>query len=218
MGRTESLVRLFVLSAFFFSFGCSSSTRQPKPTTSAPATTPATNAPATNAPSTTSAPAVAEVATIEIRDFNYGAPLTVAVGTTVKVINLDSMPHTFTALDRNFDSGSLGEGEEFFHTFTEAGEFEFKCAFHSRMRGSIIVSATSAPATALATTPATNTLATASAPATTPATNAPATTSAPATTLAPNAPATTSAPSTAPTTTPTYGGGGYNYGGGGYNG
>jgi len=157
---------------------------------------------ATNAPATTSAPAVAEGATIEIRAFSYGAPLTVAVGTTVKVINLDSMPHTFTALDGNFDSGSLGEGEEFFHTFTEAGEFEFKCALHSKMRGSIIVSATSAPATALATTPGTTTPATASARATTPATNAP---------------ATTSAPSTAPTTTPTYGGGGYNYGGEGYN-
>lgn len=119
-------------------------------------TVPATTAPATSAaPAPTSALASDEGVTIEIRDFSYGAPLTVPVGTTVRVINRDSAPHTFTARDGSFNSGALGEGEEFFHTFTEAGEFEFECTLHLGMSGSITVTdepASSAPTTAPATT------------------------------------------------------------------
>lgn len=123
----------------------------------APATTPpATTAPATT-PDTTGEPAAADTATIEINNFSYGTPLTVPVGTTVRVINRDAAPHTFTAKDGSFNSGALGEGEEFLHTFTEAGEFEFECTFHLGMSGSITVTdeaATNAPTTEpAATTP-----------------------------------------------------------------
>lgn len=155
MSRRRGRLITIALGAMLLTTACGSEATAPA--TTAPATTTPATTPATNAPDTTSASAADEGVTIEIREFSYGAPLTVAVGTTVRVINRDSMPHTFTAMDGSFHSGALGEGEEFFHTFTEAGEFEFECTLHFGMRGSITVSdepASSAPTTAQATTTA----------------------------------------------------------------
>jgi len=47
--------------------------------------------------------------------------------------------HTWTAVDGEFNSGSLAEGESFDFTFDEAGEFDYFCSIHSEMQGSITV-------------------------------------------------------------------------------
>ncbi len=79
--------------------------------------------------------------TITIADFTFNGVTEVAVGTTVVVTNTDSAPHTWTAEDGTFDSGSLGEGETFEFTFDTAGEFAYFCNFHPSMTGSITVTA-----------------------------------------------------------------------------
>src|SRR5690606_33036629 len=53
--------------------------------------------------------------------------LTVSVGDTVSWTNRDAIPHTATASDGSFDSGTLG-ATPFTHTFTAAGTFEYVCA------------------------------------------------------------------------------------------
>lgn len=77
--------------------------------------------------------------TLTIEGFSFGPPLEVPVGTTVRVINTDSAPHTWTATDGSFDSGNLSAGDEFTHTFDEPGEYEYSCAFHPSMTGTITV-------------------------------------------------------------------------------
>lgn len=87
----------------------------------------------------TSDAAPADGATITIADFAFDGITEVAVGTTVVVTNTDSAPHTWTAVDGAFDSGSLGQGETFEFTFDTAGEFEYFCNFHPSMTGTITV-------------------------------------------------------------------------------
>jgi len=76
---------------------------------------------------------------ITIVDFAFSGPSTAAVGDTVTVTNEDSIGHTWTAVDGEFNSGSLAEGETFDFTFDEAGEFDFFCSVHPDMQGSITV-------------------------------------------------------------------------------
>jgi plastocyanin len=86
----------------------------------------------------TSAEAESE-ATITMVDFAFTGATAVGVGDTVTVTNDDSVAHTWTAADGDFDSGSLAEGESFEHTFDEAGEYDFFCSVHPDMTGSITV-------------------------------------------------------------------------------
>ncbi len=98
------------------------------------ATTPATDAAG-------GGDAAAGGAEIVISGFAFSEDLTVPVGTTVVVRNDDSAPHTFTADDGSFDSGSIDGGGTFEFTFTEAGTFAFHCNMHPAMTGTITVTA-----------------------------------------------------------------------------
>jgi plastocyanin len=47
--------------------------------------------------------------------------------------------HTVTANDLGFNSGALRIQSSFRHTFEEAGEYDYFCAIHASMRGTVIV-------------------------------------------------------------------------------
>lgn len=98
---------------------------------------PTTAAPTTAAGATTSVPGGGAV--IEIRDFSFGEPLTVPVGTTVTVVNRDGVTHTWTNPDGLWDSGNLTQGAEFAFTFEEPGTYRFVCTIHPTMEGEITV-------------------------------------------------------------------------------
>lgn len=78
-------------------------------------------------------------ATITIAGFSYSGAESVALGDTVQVSNEDSVGHTLTAVDGEFDSGSIAAGETFDLTFDEAGEFDYFCTVHPEMAGTITV-------------------------------------------------------------------------------
>lgn len=88
---------------------------------------------------TPSTEAGGEDITITIADFAFSGPETASVGDTITVTNEDAVGHTWTAVDGDFDSGSLGQGESFEFTFDEAGEFDYFCAVHPTMTGIITV-------------------------------------------------------------------------------
>lgn len=44
-----------------------------------------------------------------------------------------------TATSASFDSGTIASGQSWRHTFMDAGEFPYTCAFHPQMKGVIIV-------------------------------------------------------------------------------
>jgi plastocyanin len=65
--------------------------------------------------------------------------LTVAVGTTVKWVNHDDIPHTVANKDKAFRSQALDTDDSYSFTFTSAGTFDYFCGLHPHMVGKVIV-------------------------------------------------------------------------------
>jgi plastocyanin len=92
---------------------------------------------------TVSPPAITTPAanSIAIKDFDYGAPVTVSPGTVVTVTNADSARHTVTADDGGtFAVEVAGNGGT--ATFTAPatpGSYPFHCTYHPRMHGMLTV-------------------------------------------------------------------------------
>ena len=79
--------------------------------------------------------------TVLIQNFSFNpANITIKRGTKVIWINRDSTAHTATANNgRSFDSGRLGPGQRFSHTFKRAGKKSYHCEIHPDMKGSVTV-------------------------------------------------------------------------------
>jgi plastocyanin len=99
-----------------------------------------------------SATAGSQTAAVVIRNFAYvPQKITVNVGATVTWTNTDSVQHTVTSADGLgtnasvtplFDSGLLGTGQTFSHTFTKPGTYFYECTIHHTlpaMHGEVIV-------------------------------------------------------------------------------
>jgi tyrosinase len=86
-------------------------------------------------------------ALVNIVDYAFEpATITVPVGMTVTWTNIGAHRHTVTAADGvSFDSGNLRPGETFQHQFTALGMFDYYCAIHPYMTGTVTV--VDAPAT-----------------------------------------------------------------------
>ena len=63
--------------------------------------------------------------------------LQISVGDTVKWINLDPIQHE--PKGRVFDSGPLGQNGTFEYTFNSSGTYNYQCAIHPSMLGTIKV-------------------------------------------------------------------------------
>src|SRR5215203_7241268 len=79
---------------------------------------------------------------VAIEDF-YFEPANAAIqpGDTIMWVNEGNTPHTVTADDGSFDSGTLYPGESFMFTFPETGTFSYHCEIHPSMTGSVSVGA-----------------------------------------------------------------------------
>jgi plastocyanin len=81
-------------------------------------------------------------ATITIKGFSFGQPVTVAPGATVEVVNTDSAPHNVTAADKSFKTSTINQDEKATFTApTTPGRYEFSCTIHPEMTGTLIVDA-----------------------------------------------------------------------------
>jgi plastocyanin len=65
--------------------------------------------------------------------------LTVAVGTTVRWVNHDDIPHTVVEKNTTFRSKALDTDDSYSFTFTSAGTFDYFCGLHPHMVGQVIV-------------------------------------------------------------------------------
>jgi|ERR1051326_670126 plastocyanin len=78
---------------------------------------------------------------VVIKGMKYSpASLPIAVGDTVVWTNSDDHDHTVVADDGSFNSGNIGNGGSFRHTFKKKGKFAYSCTYHPRMKGSVTVS------------------------------------------------------------------------------
>jgi plastocyanin len=77
---------------------------------------------------------------VTIDNFTFGPKeLTVPVGTTVKWVNHDDIPHTVANKDKLFRSKALDTDDSYSFTFASAGTFDYFCGLHPYMVGKIIV-------------------------------------------------------------------------------
>lgn len=77
---------------------------------------------------------------VEISNFEYKSdPVRVEAGGKVTWLNQDSTPHTATADDGSFDTGTIDEGKIKSETFKQPGTFTYHCEIHPQMHGTIEV-------------------------------------------------------------------------------
>ena len=83
---------------------------------------------------------------VEISDVKFKpAKLKVKKGDTVVWVNRDDRDHTVVAKVKDkekeaaFDSGKIAAGEKYEHKFDKAGQYDYGCDYHPRMRGAIEV-------------------------------------------------------------------------------
>jgi plastocyanin len=96
----------------------------------------------TAAPNASVAPAQQNAAAnVTIDNFTFSPKvLTVPKGTVVQWINHDDIPHVIASADKKFKkSPPLDTDQSFSHTFSESGTYEYFCAIHSTMTGTVIV-------------------------------------------------------------------------------
>lgn len=70
--------------------------------------------------------------------------ITVQAGDTVEWINRDIVPHTATAADGAWDTGTLAREEKGRMRFPAVGRSDYFCAFHPHMRAYVTVKTRSA--------------------------------------------------------------------------
>jgi plastocyanin len=79
-------------------------------------------------------------AKVEIVEFTYQPdPVRVEAGGKVIWQNMDSAPHTATADDGSFDTGTLEEGKLKSESFKEPGTITYFCQIHPEMHGTVEV-------------------------------------------------------------------------------
>ena len=83
---------------------------------------------------------MAAPAAVSIVDLTFEpGSIEVDAGATVTWSNDDSIPHTVTARDEDFNSGVLMGGDSFSQTLSEPGTFDYFCAIHPSMSGTVVV-------------------------------------------------------------------------------
>ena len=92
-------------------------------------------------PSCAGGTGAAAAATVVIGDFAFApSERVVPPGTTVTWRNDDWAPHTVTSDDGTLDSDRLEQTAQFEHTFAEPGRYDYYCAYHPGMVGTVVVS------------------------------------------------------------------------------
>ena len=82
----------------------------------------------------------AQAEKVKIVEFTYQPdPVTVQVGGKVIWQNEDAAPHTATADDGSFDTGTIEQGKLKSETFKNAGSYPYFCEIHPDMRGTVEV-------------------------------------------------------------------------------
>ncbi len=78
--------------------------------------------------------------TVRIASFAFGPlAVTVAPGTAVTWTNADSIPHTSTSRDKQWDSGPIQPGASFRFTLSKPGTYVYNCAIHPFMQATVVV-------------------------------------------------------------------------------
>ena len=85
-------------------------------------------------------PAAGSPAEIEIRNFQFvPAVVEIAAGATVTWTNDDEEIHTISSRDGSFSSPGIDGEQRFSFRFEKPGTYEYGCALHPQMKGTVVV-------------------------------------------------------------------------------
>jgi plastocyanin len=85
-------------------------------------------------------PGLESLGRVVMQDYLFLAPtISVKPGETVTWINEDDAVHTVTAGDASFNSGRMGLGALFSQRFDQPGTYDYLCAVHPTMKGTVVV-------------------------------------------------------------------------------
>lgn len=87
-------------------------------------------------------PAATAAATVDVAISGFAfdpATITISAGQSVTWTNKDNVVHTVTADDNSWTSGDIANGQTFTQTFSTAGTYNYHCAIHPNMTGTVIV-------------------------------------------------------------------------------
>lgn len=127
---SRHVLKALIVPVLFLLTACGSSSEQPS---SSPA--PVSSA----TPDGASGDVLPEGVAYTVADYAF-APLTVAPGQEVEVVDSDAEAHTLTAIDGSFDTGSFDNSSP--GTFTapdKPGTYDFVCEIHPSMTGTLTV-------------------------------------------------------------------------------
>ncbi|MCR4314567.1 MAG: cupredoxin domain-containing protein [Candidatus Uhrbacteria bacterium] len=78
--------------------------------------------------------------TVSILDNDYSpSELELDAGRAVRFVNNGETKHTASADDGSWGTGTLNPGENFTRYFDEEGDYDFHCAYHESMTGTLVV-------------------------------------------------------------------------------
>ncbi|NNE73131.1 MAG: hypothetical protein HKN26_05660 [Acidimicrobiales bacterium] len=80
----------------------------------------------------------ADASAVQIVGFDYGT-IEINARENITFSNADSLPHTVTATEGDFDSGLLGPGGSYTTSFDSPGEYAIYCVLHPQMTATVVV-------------------------------------------------------------------------------
>jgi len=82
-----------------------------------------------------------QINNVEIKNFGFNPlELRIKKGDTVVWVNRDSAGHTITSDSGNeLSSPTISQNQEYRHTFTQSGTFNYHCTVHPSMKAKVIV-------------------------------------------------------------------------------
>jgi amicyanin len=95
----------------------------------------------TTAPTTAPKTDQPQINNVEINNFGFNPlELRIKKGDTVVWVNRDSAGHTITSDSGNeLSSPTISQKQEYRHTFTQSGTFNYHCIVHPSMKAKVIV-------------------------------------------------------------------------------
>src|SRR5665647_1788703 len=128
MMRKELIIILLLVGVIVAASGCTTKTNTTN-TTTIPAPVKVNNPAPVNNPNP-------QTYTVNIQNNAFNpSSVQIPAGSTVKWVNLDSVQHE--PKGTVFDSGPLNQNGVFEHTFNQAGTYNYACAIHPSMQGTI---------------------------------------------------------------------------------
>lgn len=129
LGAGKASIAILILAALL-SVSCSQTAKRPE---TASGTVPKNTPPAGES-------LKPETSQIAIEKYAFGpTQLTISAGTKVTWTNKDPIQHSVTSDQNTFDSGLLGQNQEFSKMFDEPGVYPYHCRPHPNMKAQIIV-------------------------------------------------------------------------------